>query len=261
MEVGGVRQFDAPSGLYVPAQYMALWARRHQEVYGSTCEDLGQIAITQRAHAANNPHAIAREPLTMEEYLRGRWVNEPLRVFDCAYEVDGAVAIILTTPELAGDCASPPVWLLGAASAHTGAGFSYWDDFSTMYSRRVAPNLWRQTGLSASSVDVAVMYDCFTYTVMATLEDFGFCSKGEVGEWYAKGRATYGGDVVVNPHGGQLSEGYMQGLSGVYEAVCQLRGQAGTRQVPAASLALVTGGAAMGGGACVLGREPVRSAD
>lgn len=254
--VSGAEQFAASHGYLVPPQWFAMWAKRHQHVYGSTCEDLGAIAINNRAHAVNNPHAIARDPLTLDDYLAGRWVVEPFRVFDCAYEVDGAVALVLTSAAQATDLRHPPVYPLGAADS-TGAGGmpDMWDDQTAMYSRDAAPRLWARTGLSPADMDFACMYDCFTYTVMATFEDYGFCGKGEVGDYFREGRATYGGDVVVNPHGGLLSEGYLHGLNHHYEAVLQLRGQAGGRQVEGAELALVTAGAGPYGGAIVYGKE------
>jgi acetyl-CoA acetyltransferase len=255
LEVGGEMQFEAPHGYLVPPQWIAMWARRHQHEYGSTCEDLGRIAITQRSHAVTNPHAINRTPLTMDDYLAGRWVNEPFRIFDCAYEVDGAVAVLLTAADVLVDARQPPVWLVGSADSQSGAGWTQWDDPTRMYSRHAAPRLWDRTGLGPGDMDVAGMYDCFTYTVMATVEDFGFCGKGEVGEFFATGRATYGGDVVVNPHGGLLSEGYLHGLNHYYEAALQLRGQAADRQVPDCRLALVTAGAGPYGGATVLASE------
>jgi acetyl-CoA acetyltransferase len=256
VSVGGVEQFAAPHGYMVPPQWFAMWARRHQHVYGSTCEDLGAIAINNRTHAVDNEHAIARDPLTLDGYLDGRWVVEPFRVFDCAYEVDGAVALVLTSSERAADLPHPPVYPIGAAE---GTGFGgmpdLWDDQTTMYSRLVAPKLWSRTGLSPNDIDIACMYDCFTYTIMATIEDFGFCGKGETGDFFREGRATYGGDVVVNPHGGLLSEGYLHGLNHHYEAVLQLRGDAGKRQVEDAALALVTAGAGPFGGAIVYSGE------
>ena len=254
VEVGGVEQFAAPHGYLVPPQWFAMWAQRHQHVYGSTCEDLGAIAINGRAHAVANEHAIARDPIDLDEYLAGRWIVEPFRVYDLAYEVDGAVALVLTSAERAKDLPHPAVYPIGAAEG-TGAGGmpDLWGDQTSMYSRIVAPRLWERTGLSAADVDIACMYDCFTYTVMATFEDFGFCEKGEVGDFFRAGRATYGGDVVVNPHGGLLSEGYLHGLNHHYEAVLQLRGDAGVRQVADAELALVTAGAGPYGGAIVYG--------
>lgn len=255
MTVGQQMQYDAPHGYLVPPQWIAMWARRHQFAYGSTCEDLGQIAVTQRTHAVRNEHAISRTPLTLEGYLEGRWVNEPFRVYDCSYEVDGAVAILIVAPDVVPQTRHKPVWLVGSAESHAGTGWNGFDDLSSMYSIGAAPKLWNRTGLGPQDIDVACMYDCFTYTVMATMEDFGFCDKGQVGEYFAKGRATYGGDVVVNPHGGLLSEGYIHGLNHHYEAVLQLRGDAGDRQVDDARLALVTAGAGPYGGANVLSSE------
>jgi acetyl-CoA acetyltransferase len=253
--VGDEWQFSAPHGFLIPPQLFAMWARRHQAVYGTTSEDLGQIAITQRAHAVNNPHAISRQPLTMEQYLAGRWINEPFRVYDCSYEVDGAVAIVITSANVAADTAQPPMWLVGSSNSQSGAGWTGWDDMTSMYARTAGPRLWNRTGLVAQDMDVALMYDCFTYTVMATMEGYGFCSPGDVGQFFAEGRATYGGDVVVNPHGGLLSEGYLHGLNHHYEAALQLRGQAGARQVDAAKLALVTAGGGPYGGANIYSRD------
>jgi acetyl-CoA acetyltransferase len=124
-----------------------------------------------------------------------------------------------------------------------------------MYARTAGPQLWNRTGLRPGDMDLACMYDCFTYTVMATMEGFGLCERGQVGPFFAEGRATYGGDVVINPHGGLLSEGYIHGLNHHFEAALQLRGQAGTRQVQDANLALVTAGGGPYGGANIYSRE------
>ena len=254
IEVPGELQFGAPHGYIVPPQWFAMFCQRHQHEYGSTAEDLGAIAIQGRAHAAANPHAVARTPITLEDYLNGRWICEPFRVFDCCYEVDGAVAIVLTSAERAADLPHKPVYLLGEADGNRfGGSVDQWDDMTSMYSRDTAPRLWSRTGLGPADIDVALMYDCFTFTIMATFEDFGFCEKGGVGEYFRKGRATYGGDVVVNPHGGLLSEGYIHGMNHHYEAVLQLRGEAGERQVADAQTALVTSGAGPYGGALVYG--------
>lgn len=251
--------FNMPQGYIVPPQFMAMWAQRHQHEYGSTCEDLGQIAITQRSHAVTNPHAIAREPLDMAGYLAGRWINEPLRVYDCAFEVDGACAMVLTTMERARDLRAVPVRIAGSVNSTAfGGSWDQWPDPTSMFSRAVAPRLMKRVAGEIGSVadfDVACIYDCFTYTVMAVMEDFGFFDKGAAGEFFAGGRATYGGDVVVNPHGGLLSEGYLHGLNTHYEAVAQLRGEATTRQVAGAEVALATAGAGPYGGGAVYLRE------
>jgi acetyl-CoA acetyltransferase len=252
IQAPGDGQFAAPHGYLVPPQWFAMWCRRHQAVYGSTSEDLGAIAIQERLHASKNPSAIARDPITLDDYLAGRWVNDPFRVFDCCYEVDGAVALVLTSAERAADLAHKPVYPLAVADANgQGGHVDQWDDMTCMYSRDAAPRLWKKVGLGPKDMDLALMYDCFTYTVMATFEDFGFCAKGEVGDFFREGRATYGGDVVVNSHGGLLSEGYIHGLNHHYEAVLQLRGEAGDRQVAGAETALVTAGAGPYGGALV----------
>jgi acetyl-CoA acetyltransferase len=258
VEVSGEAQFAGPQGYLVPPQWFAMFCRRHQYEYGSTSEDLGAIAVQQREHASHNPHAVGRTPITLDDYLNSRWINEPFRVFDCCYEVDGAVAIVVTSAERAADLAHKPVHLLGAADSNRfGGSVDQWDDMTSMFSRDTAPKLWSRTGLKASDIDVACMYDCFTFTVMATFEDFGFCDKGEVGDYFRAGRATYGGDVVVNPHGGLLSEGYIHGLNHHYEAVLQLRGEAGDRQVAGAETALVTSGAGPYGGALIYGTSPL----
>jgi acetyl-CoA acetyltransferase len=257
VQAPGAGQFAAPHGYVVPPQWLAMWCRRHQAVYGSTAEDLGAIAVQERLHASRNPHAIARQPITIDDYLAGRWVNEPFRVFDCCYEVDGAVTLVLTSADRAASLRHSPVYPLAVSDANGQGGTTdQWDDMTCMYSREAAPRLWNKVGLGPSDMDLALMYDCFTYTVMATFEDFGFCAKGEVGDYFRAGRATYGGDVVVNPHGGLLSEGYIHGLNHHYEAVLQLRGEAGDRQVTGAETALVTAGAGPFGGALVYANAP-----
>jgi acetyl-CoA acetyltransferase len=256
LEIGGDMQFAAPHGYMVPPQWLAMWARRHQHVYGSTSADLGAIAVTQRAHALANPHAIAKAPMSIDDYLAHRYVFEPFRVPDCCYEVDGSVALVVTSESRAADLRHAPIRIVGQGDSFGyGGNVDEFDDLTCMYSRDAARRLWSKTGLWAKDMDVALMYDCFTYTVMATFEDFGFCGKGEVGDFFREGRATYGGDVVVNPHGGLLSEGYLHGLNHHYEAVLQLRGEAGPRQVPDAKVALVTAGAGPYGGSLVYTNE------
>lgn len=251
-EARGEMQFEAPQGYMVPPQWMAMWARRHQEIYGSTCEDLGRIAVTHNRHANANSHALTRQPLSLEGYLEARWIHEPLRLYDCAFEADGAVALVVTSLERARDLPQPPIQMLGyAESSQRGGSFVQWEDPTRMFSAAVAPRLWEQTGLAPADMDVACIYDCFTYTVMVVMEDFGFCERGQAGSFFGEGRASYGGEVVVNPHGGLLAEAYLHGMNHHYEAVLQLRGDAGPRQVPGARLALVTAGAGPCGGALV----------
>jgi acetyl-CoA acetyltransferase len=248
----GDMQFAALNGYVIPPMWIAMFAQRHKHVYGTTDEDFGQIAITFRRHAAANPHAMQRQPIGMDDYLSARWICEPFRLYDCCLETDGAVALVVTSLDRARDLRHVPVRMAGFGEAHThGGSWTNFPDLSEMYSAYAAKRLWSSTGLRPSDIDVACMYDCFTGTVMATFEDFGFCPKGQVGAFFAEGRATYGGDVVVNPHGGLLSEGYLHGLNHHFEAVTQLRGDAGERQVPEARRALVTAGAGPAGGALI----------
>lgn len=255
MSMPGQAQYDAPSGYLVPPQYLAMWARRYLSQYGRTVEDLGHVAITQRTHAMNNPHALMQTPLSMDEYLASRWICDPFRVNDCAFEVDGAVAVVIVSADMAKDAPSTPAWVIGSSGSISGSGWTAWDDMASMYSRDAAPRLWKRTGLAPTDIDVALMYDCFTYTVLATMEEYGFCERGAAGDFFASGRATHGGDVVVNPHGGLLSEGYLHGMNHHFEAVAQLRGDAAGRQVADARLALVTAGAGPFGGAMIYSSE------
>ena len=246
----GDQQFDFASGYAIPPQWFAMWARRHQAEYGTTAEDLGAIAVAERAHAARNPHAVMRSELTLDQYLQGRMISAPLRVYDCSLEVDGACAIVLTTAERARDLAQPPVYLRGGEFTwNSGGSWNNWPDFTEMYTAKVAKRFWNRFGIRPADIDVACIYDCFTYTLLVSLEGLGFYDKGAGGDFFREGRATYGGDVVVNPHGGLLSEGYIHGFNHHVEAVEQLRGQAGERQVPGARTAVVTAGGGPYGGA------------
>ncbi|MCD4524244.1 hypothetical protein [Nocardioides sp. cx-173] len=246
-------QFAALSGYVVPSMWIAGFGQRQRHVYGLTDEDYGHIAITTRQHAVANEHAMLRQPLDMDAYLASPWINEPFRKLDCCLETDGAVALVITTLERAGSLRQIPIRVAGFGEAHTNGGSwtGGFPDYAEMYSAYAAKRLWNSTDLCPSDIDVALMYDCFTATTFATVGDFGLCDKGETGAFYADGKATYGGDVVINPHGGLLSEGYIHGLNHHYEAVLQLRGQAGVRQVDDAANALVTAGAGPSGGALI----------
>lgn len=248
----GEMQFAALAGYVIPPMWIAMFAQRHKHVYGLTDEDFGHIAITTRKHALANPHAMQRKPLDMDTYLSSRWIAEPFRLYDCCLETDGAVALVITTLDRARHLRHAPVKMAGFGEAHThGGSWTNFPDLSEMYSAYAAKRLWDSTPLRPQDMDLACLYDCFTGTVMATAGDYGLCPKGQTGAFFADGRATYGGDVVINPHGGLLSEGYLHGLNHHYEAVLQLRGDAGERQVPGARHALVTAGAGPAGGALI----------
>jgi acetyl-CoA acetyltransferase len=235
-------QYQAPYGYFTPPQQFAMAARAHMHRYGTRAEHFGRIAVQQRAFAVDNERAMMRTPLSLEDYLAARFVVEPFRLYDCCLETDGAVALVLTGAERARDLRRTPVLIRGAA----------WGGGHTLYSNGIvdttrtaaadlAPRLWATAGVGPCDLDLALLYDCFSYSVLVQLEDYGFCPKGEGGAFVASGATARGGSLPVNTHGGFLSEGYVHGLNHVAEAVSQLRHDAGARQVPGAELALSTG--------------------
>jgi acetyl-CoA acetyltransferase len=221
------------NGLY------ALVARRHMHRYGTTQDELGAIAVAQRAWAQGNPRAqFCGRPLTLEEYHASRWVAEPLHVLDCCLVSNGGIAVIVTSAERARSLEQPPVYLLGAGQGHPGG-----DPLDTLSSGAALAGrtAFAQAGIARSDVDLCEIYDCYTVTVLITLEDYGFCPKGEGGRFVADGRIGPGGSLPVNTGGGQLSSSYMWGMTPISEAVIQVRGQGGERQVPRHDVALVSG--------------------
>lgn len=256
----GVSQYTAPFGWITYPQAMAMWCRRHMIRHGTTGEQLGQVAVTCRANAALNERAMQRAPITLDDYLASRFIVEPFRLLDICLESDGACALVVTSAERARDLGHPPVYIRGGAY---GGGPNQGDDlFDAMrwpehahnYSSYIADDLWRSAGLGPDDIDVAEIYDCFTYSVLMQLEGFGFCRQGEGGAFVQAGRIARDGELPVNTHGGLLSEAYIHGLNHAVEAVSQLRGQAGARQVAGAEVALVTAGAMTCGSAMVLRR-------
>jgi len=234
-------QYQAPYGYFAPPQQFAMAAREHMLRWGTTHEHLGAVAVAQRAFAVHNERALQRKPITLDDYLASRFVVEPFRLLDCCLETDGAVALVVTSAERARDLRRRPVLIRGAAWGSGRTLYSNQEPDATLTSAaRVAPRLWALAGVGPGEIDVAELYDCFTYTVLVQLEDYGFCRKGEAGELVASGATRLGGRLPVNTHGGFLSEGYVHGLNHVCEAVSQLRGDAGARQVEGAELALST---------------------
>jgi acetyl-CoA acetyltransferase len=235
-------QYQAPYGFATPPQQFAMYTRSYLDTYGVGAEDLGRVAITQRRNAMDNERAMMRVPLTMEDYLASRLIVEPLRLFDCCLETDAAVAVVVTSAERARDLRQLPVLISGAAF---GGGHSLYSngrgDLSTTAAADVAPRLYAMAGVGPQDIDVLELYDAFTPLVLLQLEDYGFCKKGEAAGLVGDGTTAIGGRLPVNTHGGHLSEGYAHGLNHVAEAVSQLRGQAGSRQVTGAEVALSTG--------------------
>ncbi|WP_433253888.1 thiolase C-terminal domain-containing protein [Streptosporangium sp. CA-135522] len=234
-------QYQAPYGYFAPPQQYAMFARAHMEKYGTRPEHFGRLAVTQRANAVKNPRALMRAPITLDDYLNSRWIAEPFRLLDCCLETDGACALVITGADRARDLRRPPVLISAAA---WGGGDSFLSgggtDVTVTAAAELAPRLYRQAGVGPAEIDVAEIYDCFTYSVIVQLEDYGFCAKGEGGPYVASGATALGGELPVNTHGGFLSEGYVHGVNHIAEAVSQLRGDAGDRQVDGAEVALST---------------------
>ena len=243
------RDFLLPFGLVGPGQAFAMLARRHMHLYGTKREHFAEIAISTRANAIRRPTSLTREPLTLDDYFSARMIADPLCLYDCCLESDGAVAVVTTTAERARDLKHPPVYIL--SSAHGGNGrwgqAITWmnmpdDDFTSSGHRPIARRVYAEAGAGPADIDVALLYDHFTPMVIVQLEDYGFCPIGEGGNFVADGNIRWGtGSIPVNTHGGHLSEAYLMGMTHVREAAEQLRGTA-VNQVKDAELALVTGG-------------------
>lgn len=251
--VGGDNQFRAPFGDTMTSQWLAMWAQRHMYEHGTTEEHLGHVATTFRAHAAHNPRAPLREPITLDDYFASRIVTTPFRLLDCDFPVDGAGAVVITTLERARDLPRPPVVYRGGVLV-TGSrpDWDQWPDLTRMASAEAAARLWARAGFSAADLDVAQLYDGFSWLALCWLEDLGVCSKGEGGPFFADGKASLRGHLPVNTHGGSLSAGRLHAISHVIECVEQLRGTAGARQVRDAEVGVVTAGGGTMAGAMLL---------
>jgi acetyl-CoA acetyltransferase len=258
--------FTMPFGMFSPPIAYAMVLQRHMHLFGTTVEQMGQVAVTTRAHAARNPRAVMGDrPMTMDDYLSSRLVSEPFRLFDCCLETDGACAVVVTTTERAQDLPRPPVAVLASAQG-TSRGFGHGqytnvsmpdDDYTSAGARTVAARLWAaaaDAGVGPNDIDVAQIYDHFTGLVLLSLEDFGFCPRGEGGPFVESGVLAWPhGEMPTNTHGGSLSEAYIHGLNHVVEGVRQLRGDS-TSQVSGAETCLVTSAAGVPTSALILGR-------
>jgi acetyl-CoA acetyltransferase len=256
--IEGMYQWQVPFGVAAPVHEMALIARRHMVDHGTTETHFGEVACAMRSHAVRNPHALMREPMTLEDHRASRWIAEPLRLLDCCIETDGGTAIVLTSAERARDLRQPPAHVLAAVQCvgpahHHPHDWFGWDRRRWMVA--AAARLWGTAGVAPSDVDAAMLYDHFTPMVLLALEDWGFCGEGESGGFVEGGalRAP-DGRLPVNTHGGQLSEAFIHGFNNWNEAVRQLRGTS-TSQVPGAELVLVAAASSDPYGAVLLARS------
>ncbi len=257
-KVTGADLYAAPYGLPIVGGY-AMVAQRHMHEFGTTSEQLAEIAVGVREFAGLNPNAMYRDPMAVADVLASRMIADPLHLLDCCVVTDGGGAFLMTTAERARDLRKPAVRVLGAAGAQTHWNISQMPDYTTSAGATCIPEAFARAGVRPSDVDTIQFYDSFTITVLVLLEDAGFCKKGEGGAFVAQGHLRRGGRLPLNTDGGGLSACHsgMRGLFLIAEAVRQLRGEAGDAQVPDAKLALAVGS---GGwlsciGAVVLGRE------
>jgi acetyl-CoA acetyltransferase len=232
---------ESAFGFFGAVGLHALAAQRHMHQYGTRREQLGEIVVAARAHAARTPHAQKRREITIEQYIDEAPLVEPLCRLDCCLVSDGAAAVIVTTEERAADLPMPGIRILGHAQAHSLSTYASPTHFDSLPASRSGPAAFGQAGVTADEIDVALLYDCFSIVVLLQLEDYGFCKKGEGGAFVSDGRIGPGGSLPVNTSGGLLAEAYGGGMLHVVEAVRQLRGEAGVRQVDNARLALVSG--------------------
>jgi acetyl-CoA acetyltransferase len=258
MRVGGDYQWSAPFGLVRPVDQIAMLARRHMHEYGTTSEHLGAVAVAFRGHAARNPQALLRTPITLEDHQASRMVAEPLRKLDCCLETDGAVAVVVTSAERARNARARPALIL-AASQGTGPEHVVMTAYHAARpldtpSTWAARDVFAAAGVSPSDVDVAQFYDAFTPLVLMSLEEYGFCKRGEAGPFSQAGCLAWPeGRLPCNTSGGGLSEAYVHGMNLVAEGVRQIRGGS-TSQVAEAEVCLVTSGAGVPTSALLLAR-------
>ena len=248
----------APFGLLTPAAWVAMFAQRYLHTYGATTEDFGRIAVADRKHAATNPAAWFYErPITLEDHQNSRWVVEPMRLLDCCQESDGAVAVVVTSAERAKDLRQKPALVRAAAqgmAADQKMMTSYYrDDISGIPEMGlVARQLFATAEIGPEDIQTAVLYDHFTPFVLAQLEEFGFCKRGEAKDFIRDGRIEIGGALPINTHGGQLGEAYIHGMNGIAEGVRQIRGSS-ANQVPDVENVLVTAGTGVPTSGIILG--------
>jgi acetyl-CoA acetyltransferase len=246
---GTYEEFFVPYGLVSPGQMWAMLARRHMHEYGTTEEQLGAIAVACRARANANLNAqLSDRPLTMQDYRASPMISSPLRLVDYCLETDGACAVVVTTADRSADRPKNPVFISAVTQAvipdmqgGLASPVLMRPDPMLLPSTQVAAKLYERSGMGPEDIDVAQLYDCFTITVLVQFEDYGFCKPGEGGPFAESGAIELGGSLPINTSGGNLSDGYIHGMSHIVEGARQLRGES-TSQVTGAETCLVTSG-------------------
>src|SRR5205823_438628 len=253
---GPTLEWRAPFGAMSAGNWIAMNASQYLHRYGATREMLGVIALNGRANAARNPSAIYREPMTMDDYLSARPITSPFGLYDCDVPCDASIAVVVSDASVAGDLPKRAV-RIDAVGTQILERVSWDQDTLTHEPQVLGPSahLWTRTSLRPDDIDLALVYDGFTFNAISWIEALGFCDIGEAQDWIDGGRRiALEGDLPVNPHGGQLSEGRTHGFGFIYEAVTQLRHEAGERQVADAATAVVTSGGGTPSGVLLLTR-------
>jgi acetyl-CoA acetyltransferase len=251
-----IGEFEMPSGAIAPAQLYAPMARRHMELYGTTSLQFAEIAVSTRNNAVRNPNATMKRPITVEDHQNSRMISDPLRLLDCSLESDGGAAVVISAADRARDMRQKPVLVMGVAEGHpdSPSAITQRPDMTTLGLAKAAPRAFAMAGVTPDDVDVAEIYDCFTYNVLCQIEDAGFCKKGEGGPFVASGAIRLDGKLPINTHGGLLSQAHMAGMNHIVELVRQLRGEA-SAQVAGAKIGVVTGYGDMGDGSIAIMRR------
>ena len=252
-------QFEEPYGPTTPAMY-ALIARAHMHAYGTTSEQFAAVAVACRRHASMNPGAQKRTPITIADVLNSRLIADPLHLLDCSLVSDGGAAIVMTAADRAGDFGKKPVYFLGAGEAHPYLSLLHAQSLTQSGAVESGRQAYAAAGVRPRDIDVAFVYDAFTPMAIIYLEDLGFCPKGEGGRFVEGGNVELGGALPINTHGGLLSychAGLANSIFHITEAVRQLRGGCGPRQVTNARLAIIhgQGGRASTHGTAILGTK------
>ncbi|MBT6274948.1 MAG: thiolase family protein [Chromatiales bacterium] len=252
-----VTEFEHPQGNSAPAQIYAPMARRHMELYGTTVTQFGEVAVACREHALLNDNALMKRRITLEDHANSRMIADPFRLFDCSLESDGGAAIIVSAADRAADLRHRRVFISGVAAGHpdSPASITQRADMTSLGLAKAAPRAFEMAGVKPEDIDVAEIYDCFTYAVIRQFEDMGFCNKGEGGAFVEGGRLGPGGALPTNTHGGLLSQAHVWGLNHIVELTRQLRGDGGRAQVPDAELGVVTGYGDLGDGGLAIMRR------
>jgi acetyl-CoA acetyltransferase len=226
--------------------------------FGTTREDAGHFALAMRKHANLNPNAMMRDvKMTMDDYMNSKPIFDPFHLLDCCLESDGAGAFVVSSATQAKDMPNKPVFISGAAQAKPQCSDDLCNrpDIFEIGLTKAAPRAFAMADMTPSDMDGAMIYDCFSYVALLELEEAGFCKRGEVGDFVKDGRIELGGEFPINTHGGLLSEAHIAGINHVIEAVHQLRGEGGARQISGASRLAVTGWGDLGDGALAVLRS------